>query len=81
MRDRDEHISVLESIHHDHYSVEELAKLLGMSNAVIEHAAFTGELKAFVVDHHVLDILRSDVLIWMNETAVTSATVQKPTRK
>ena len=76
MRDRDEHISVLESIHHDHYSVEELAKLLGMSRSVIEHAAFTGELKAFVVDHHVLDILRSDVLIWLNETAV-----RKPTSK
>jgi len=69
MRDRDEHISVLESIHHDHYSVEELARLLGTSREVIEHAAFSGELKAFVVDHRVLDILRSDVLIWLNERA------------
>ncbi len=72
-RDRETQISVLESLHHEHYSVAELARLLGMSPAVIEHAAFTGDLKAFVVDHHILDILRHDALEWLNSTVKPTA--------
>ncbi len=56
---------LLELLHRDHYSPEELAQVLGMDVHVILHEAQRGELKAYIVDHHVLDIRREDVLRWL----------------
>ena len=54
-------------LHKDHYEPEELADLLGMDCSVVRHAAFTGELKSFIVDHHILCIRREDALRWLRE--------------
>lgn len=47
------------------YSPEELSRLLDMSVYVIQEAVYRGDLKATVVDHHILEIRRSDVLDWL----------------
>jgi len=65
IHEREDYYSTLESLHHDHYTVDELARLLDMGKHVIEHAVYSGDLKAFVVDHQIIDILRSDVLEWL----------------
>jgi excisionase family DNA binding protein len=61
------HISVLESLSHEHFTAEELAKLLGVSVPVIVAAVRRGELDAYTVDHRIVDIKRSDALKWLNE--------------
>jgi hypothetical protein len=60
-----EHELIDRLVHQNHYTPEELSHLLGIGQHVIHHAAWTGELRAFVVNHHVLDILREDVLRWL----------------
>jgi hypothetical protein len=57
---------IFELLHHDHYSPDELARVLGMDIHVILQEARTNKLKAYIVDHHVLDIHRKDVLEWLN---------------
>jgi excisionase family DNA binding protein len=64
-----EHIEVLESLHHEHFSVEELADVLGISPSVIHAAVRRGELKGFTAGHRIVDIRRSDALEWLNERA------------
>lgn len=56
-----------ELLHREHYTPEELAKLLDMDLYIILHAVWTGRLKAFVCDHHVVDIHRDDVIRWLQE--------------
>jgi hypothetical protein len=51
----------------DHYRPEELAELLEVDVNLIRHAIFLGELHAAVLDHHILDIRRSDVLRWLTD--------------
>lgn len=60
----------LELLHHDHYSPEELARILGMDIHLILHDAQRGELKAFIVDHRVLDIRRDDAISWLHQRDV-----------
>jgi excisionase family DNA binding protein len=57
--------SVADLLRHEHYTPEELARLLDMSLYRIRHAAREGELPATIVDHHVLCIRREDVLAWL----------------
>jgi hypothetical protein len=64
-----EHIEVIESLHHEHFSVEELADILGVSPSVINAAVRRGDLKGFVSDHRIVDIRRSDALEWLQERA------------
>lgn len=54
-------------IHQDHFEPDDLATLLEMDVSLIRHAAFAGELKATVVDHHIVSIRREDVLAWLAE--------------
>jgi len=56
-----------ELLHKDHYTPEELAELLDLPLHIIRHAAWSGELRAFVCDHHVLSIRRGDVLEWLKQ--------------
>jgi hypothetical protein len=49
----------------DHFSAEELAGLLGMTLYHVRHAARSGELRAFLVDHHIVAIRREDALNWL----------------
>jgi hypothetical protein len=52
-------------LHHAYYRPEELSTLLNMDVNLIRHAAFAGELKARVIDHHIVSIERSDVIDWL----------------
>ena len=65
MEGRKPHVSASELLHHDHYSVEELAEVLDISQRMIEQAAFSGRLKAEIVDHHVISIKRADAIAWL----------------
>ena len=56
---------IFDLLHHDHYTPAELASVLGMDVHVVLHDAQRGSLKAFIVDHHVLDIRREDAIRWL----------------
>lgn len=56
---------VAELLWHDHFTPEELARLLEVDVATVRRAARTGQLHAFIVDHRVLSIRRDDVLRWL----------------
>lgn len=62
-----EHIAVLEALKHEHFTVEELADLLGVSVPVVVGAVRRKELNAYTVDHRIVDITRVDALKWLNE--------------
>jgi hypothetical protein len=49
----------------DHYSPEELAGLLDVSPALIRHEIWHGDLRAYGVHHHAMDIRRDDALDWL----------------
>jgi excisionase family DNA binding protein len=50
---------------HDHYTPEELSDLLGINKHTIELAAHSGELHATLLDHHIINIRREDVVRWL----------------
>ncbi|MGH2617551.1 MAG: DNA-binding protein [Thermomicrobiales bacterium] len=56
--------SVFELLHHERYTAREVAGLLGIDIHVVEHAAFSGELRAEIREHHILCIRREDVVAW-----------------
>jgi hypothetical protein len=49
------------------YRPEELADLLEVDVNLIRHAIFIGELPAKVIDHHILEIPRSEVIHWLTD--------------
>lgn len=59
--------ALIDLLHKDHYTAEELARLLGVDIHLIQQDAQCGRLKAYIVDHHVLDIRREDVLAWFQQ--------------
>jgi hypothetical protein len=61
--------TLLDLLHQDHYAPDELARLLGVDPHLILQDAQCGRLKAYIVDHHVLDIRREDVLAWFEQRA------------
>jgi hypothetical protein len=56
--------SPFELLHHERYTADELARLLCMSIHTIRHAAYTGELRAQILEHHILSVRREDVVAW-----------------
>jgi hypothetical protein len=60
-----EHIAVLESLTREHFSPDDLADLLGIGVEVIRKAVRRGELKAFIVDHRIVDITRAEAIRWL----------------
>jgi excisionase family DNA binding protein len=54
-----------EILRHDCYSPEELAVLLGVNRHTIEQAAHRGELRAEMLDHHIVSISRDAVVRWI----------------
>ena len=62
-----QHIQALECLHHDHFTVDELADVLDISPAVVRSAVWRGELNAFTVDHRIVDITRADALAWLRQ--------------
>ena len=61
--------SMYELLEQEQYRAEEVATLLGIGLAIVRHAAFTGELRAEIVGHHILRLHRADVLVWMGTRA------------
>jgi hypothetical protein len=59
--------SLFDLLHHDHYTVDEVARLLDISAHIIQHAAFSGELRAQILGHHILSLRREDVVVWFVE--------------
>lgn len=59
-------------VHQSHYTPDELSHLLGIGRHIIQHAVYAGDLKAYVVDHHCLDIRREDALIWLSTRGLES---------
>ena len=57
--------SIYELLQQDQYRADEVAKLLGIGVHIIQHAAFTGELRAEIVGHHILRLRRDDLLVWL----------------
>ncbi len=53
-------------LQHDHYTVDELSRVTLIDNELIERAAFSGDLKATIVDHHIVRIDRDDAVDWLN---------------
>jgi hypothetical protein len=71
MADRERsHVDIVELLHHDHYSCEELAELLDMDLHYVQHEALTGHLKAVLVDHHIVSISRDAVIEWLRDRQV-----------
>ncbi len=70
--------ALIDLLHRDHYTPAELARLLGVDPNLILQDAQCGRLRAYIVDHHVLDIRREDVLAWFAER--TSHSTEKPAR-
>ncbi|HMM43117.1 MAG TPA: helix-turn-helix domain-containing protein [Thermomicrobiales bacterium] len=58
--------SVSDLLHRDHYTPDELARLLDVSPEVIRHEVRVGRLRAYMVDHRVIDIRRVDVVDWLD---------------
>ncbi|HVX29498.1 MAG TPA: DNA-binding protein [Nitrolancea sp.] len=58
--------SAAELLVKEHFTPQEISDLLEIDRYVIERAARDGALKAKVVDHHVLDIKREDLLSWLD---------------
>jgi aryl carrier-like protein len=63
--ERRSHHSVAELLQQDHYTPEEVADLLEIGLNVVRHAAFSGELRAQIVEHDIISIRREDVIAWM----------------
>jgi len=54
-----------ELLHHDQYTPEEAAFLLGIDPGVIHQAAHRHELPAIFAEHHVVYIRRADLVHWL----------------
>jgi hypothetical protein len=59
--------SLFDLLHHEHYTADEVSRLLGISVHIIQHAAFSGELRAQILGHHILSVQREDVVAWFTE--------------
>jgi aryl carrier-like protein len=59
--------SIEELLRREHYTPEELSRLLGIGLDVIRHAAFTGELRAEIREHDIISVQRQDALTWLDE--------------
>lgn len=62
-----EHESADELLRQSHYTPEELAQLLDMRVEFIREEALQHRLRAIIVDHQVVSILRHDVLVWLDK--------------
>jgi hypothetical protein len=52
----------------EHYRTDDLADLLEVNVNLIRQAVFLGELPALVLDHHIVDIRKDDVVHWLADT-------------
>ena len=58
---------VYDLLQEDRYTPEQVADLLGIGLDIVRHAAFSGELRAQILEHDIISIRREDVLSWLKE--------------
>jgi excisionase family DNA binding protein len=63
--ERRTHHSVYELLQQERYTPEEVAELLGIGVHIVQHAVFSGELRAQIVGHDIISLQRDDVLAWL----------------
>ena len=63
--ERRTHHSAYELLQQERFTPEEVAELLGIGVHIIQHAAFSGELRAQIVGHDIISLRRDDVLAWL----------------
>lgn len=63
--ERRTHHSVYDLLQQERFTPEEVAELLGIGVHIIQHAAFSGELRAQIVGHDIISLQRDDVLTWL----------------
>jgi excisionase family DNA binding protein len=66
--------SVFEMLHHERYRAEEVAQLLGIGLDAVRHAVYSGELRAEVIEHHIICIRREDVVDWFTAREASETT-------
>ena len=54
-------------LQHDHYTVDELSKLVDMDHHLIERAVFNGQLNARIEGHQIVSITREDAIAWLRD--------------
>jgi hypothetical protein len=59
--------SIAELLVKENYTPEEVSELLEIDTHVIRRACWDGSLKAEIVDHHIVNIKRDDLLKWLDE--------------
>jgi excisionase family DNA binding protein len=59
----------LHELQQDQYTPEEVAELLEIGLETVRHAAFTGALRAQIIEHDTISIRREDVLAWLGAQA------------
>jgi hypothetical protein len=67
MERRDPNVGDFSLLHQDEYTVAELARLVDRDHHLIERAVFNGQLKATIVDHHIVSIKREDAIAWLSD--------------
>ena len=68
------HHSLHELLYQDQYTPEEVAGLLEIGLETVRHAAFTGALRAQIIEHDIISIRREDVLAWLRAQAGPDST-------
>jgi hypothetical protein len=58
-----------ELMHKHTLTVEEVCEIYGFPAQIITHAAWSGELKATIMNHHIYGIRRDDLIHWLKERA------------
>ena len=54
-----------ELLQQDRYTPEKVAEVLWLGLDVVRHATLTGELRAQIVEHHIIRLQGDDVLTWL----------------
>ena len=63
--ERRTHHSMYELLQQERYTPDEVAELLGIGVHIIQHAAFSGQLRAQIVGHDIISLRRDDILAWL----------------
>ena len=79
--ERRTHHSMYELLQQERFTPEELAELLGIGVHIIQHAAFSGQLRAQIVGHDIISLQRDDVLAWLQAGDVLDRAKQPDARE
>ena len=79
--ERRTHHSAYELLQQERFTPEEVAELLGIGVHIIQHAAFSGELRAQIVGHDIISLQRDDVLAWLQADDVLDRATQPDARE